>query len=185
MHPEGGWIHAARYPVTVPMEGRIVQVSISRGGVPKMAVPESYIGALGLEGDGHAHPRFHGGAAKAVLVIAAEVVDQLASAGFPIFYGALGENLTVSGVDWRGFRSGQRWRAGEAVIEFTTLRVPCSTIKAYDLPGRPMGDAIFDDLAKAGDPSSPVWAMAGFYASVARPGTVRAGAPFALLDQAV
>jgi MOSC domain-containing protein YiiM len=167
------------------MYGRIVQVSISPGGVPKRAVAESFIAPLGLEGDSHAHPQIHGGPAKAVLVICAEVLEELKAAGHPVFDGALGENLTVSGVDRRIFRSGQQWRAGEAIIEFTTLRAPCDAIAIYDLPGRPIANAIWDKKTKAGDPSSPVWAMAGFYASVVRPGLVWPGSTFALLDQAV
>jgi MOSC domain-containing protein YiiM len=167
------------------MHGGVVQVSISPGGVPKRAVFESFIGPLGLQGDGHAHPRFHGGPSKAVLVITAESIGELKSAGYPVFEGALGENLTVAGVDQREFRSGQQWRAGDAIIEFTTLRVPCTQIAIYDLAGRPIVGAIWDDRTKAGDPSSPVWAMAGFYASVVQPGFVRPGSPFALLGQAV
>lgn len=35
------------------MKGRIVQISVSPGGVPKTAVVSARVGALGLEGDGH------------------------------------------------------------------------------------------------------------------------------------
>ena len=167
------------------MTGQIVQVNLSRGGLPKRAVAESYLEPLGFEGDEHAHPKFHGGPMKAVLIVCAEAVDQLIADGFPLFYGALGENLTVSGADRRQLRPGQRWRAGGAIVELTTLRIPCSALTVYDLPDRPIRGAIWDALTKAGDPSSPVWATAGFYASVSQSGLVRPGDPFALLDQFV
>jgi MOSC domain-containing protein YiiM len=167
------------------MRGEIIQLNISPGGVPKRAVPRAFIGPLGLEGDGHAHPDIHGGPRKAVLVVSAEAVDALIASGFPLFYGALGENLTVRGIEARWLRTGQRWRAGEAVIELTTLRVPCSALTAYDLPDRTLRSAIWDDTLRAGNTASPLWAIAGFYASVVQPGEVAPGDPFALLEQAV
>jgi MOSC domain-containing protein YiiM len=167
------------------MNGRIIQVNVSPGGIPKRPVPEGLLAPLGLQGDGHAHPQYHGGPMKAILAVTAEVVDQLIAEGFPLFYGALGENLTIRGIDARWLRSGQRWRAGQAVIELTTLRIPCSALTVYDLPGRPLRSAIWDDKTKAGDPSSPVWAKAGFYASVVQPGEIRPGDPFVLLEQSV
>ena len=103
------------------MEGRIVQLNISPGGIPKRPVPEAEIHPLGLAGDGHAHPNVHGGTRKAVLLIAAEVVDELAARGYPVFYGALGENLTTRGIDVHRLRIGDQVRAGSAVLEITTL----------------------------------------------------------------
>jgi MOSC domain-containing protein YiiM len=108
----------------------------------------------------------------------------LIAGGFPIFYGALGENLTVRGIEARWLRSGQRWRTGHAVIELTTLRVPCSSLTVYDLPNRILRSAIWDDSLKTGNTSSPLWGVAGFYASVVQEGEVRPGDPFALLEQA-
>jgi MOSC domain-containing protein YiiM len=167
------------------MRGEIIQVNVSRGGVPKRAVLRAFIGPLGLEGDGHEHADIHGGPRKAVLVVSAEAVDALIAGGFPLFYGALGENLTVRGIEARWLRSGQRWRAGQAVIELTTLRVPCSSLAAYDLSDRTLRSAIWDDSLEAGNTASPLWGLSGFYASVVQPGEVRPNDPFALLEQAV
>ena len=47
------------------MQGRIVQISVSPGGLPKRAVPEGMVTPLGIEGDRHAHPSIHGGPNKA------------------------------------------------------------------------------------------------------------------------
>src|SRR5438309_9822998 len=143
------------------MRGQIVQVNVSAGGVPKRPIPQVFIAPLGLEGDGHAHPNIHGGPKKAVLVVSAEAVDALIANGFPLFYGALGENLTVRGIESRWLRAGQRWRAGQAIVELTTLRIPCSALTAYDLPDRTLRSAIWDDSLRAGNTSSPLWALAG------------------------
>src|SRR5882724_12067454 len=164
------------------MTGSVVQVSTSRGGVPKLAIEEGVITPLGIEGDSHAHPHIHGGPLQAVLVISAEGIDDLATLGFPLGYGSLGENITTRGLDRRFWRTGQRWRVGSAVIEFTKLRRPCDTLSVYG-PG--IQKAVYDAQVQAGDSLSPRWAMGGFYASVIQPGVVRPGDPISLLDQAV
>ncbi|HWQ53263.1 MAG TPA: MOSC domain-containing protein [Bryobacteraceae bacterium] len=150
--------------------GTVIQISVSPGGLPKRAVREAFLGPLGFEGDGHAHPRIHGGPDKAVLVVTAETVDELAALGFPVYYGALGENLTVRGLDRQWFRSGQQYRVGLSVIEFTTVRIPCRQLDVY---GPSMQREIWDAQVAAGDPASPHWGMSGFYGRVLTPGMVR------------
>jgi MOSC domain-containing protein YiiM len=164
------------------MIGSVVQVNISRGGVPKLPIPEGRVTALGIEGDLHAHPAIHGGIDKALLLIASEVIDELAARGYPVHYGALGENLTIKGIDRREMRAGQRYRVGQVFIELTKLRTPCSTLDVY---GDTIQREIWDKACKAGDVSSPRWGMSGFYARVVTPGPVRARDIIALVDQAV
>ena len=160
----------------------IIQVSVSRGGVPKRAIPQVMITSQGLEGDSFAHPNIHGGPNQRVLIIVAEVIDDLVARGFPVFYGALGENLTVRGIDAGALRAGQTWRAGDALLDLTRVRKPCATLDVYrSADGRPIQDEIYNDAVKQGDPTSPLWAYSGFYASVRRAGMVSPGAPFELL----
>jgi MOSC domain-containing protein YiiM len=155
------------------MTGIIEQVSISLGGVPKTAISEAWIGALGLDGDSHRNPKHHGGPLKAVLLISAEVLDQLRAEGFDVSPGSLGENLTIRGIDFRLLRPGMRFRAGGAVLQLTTLRQPCATLDIFNSPGLRIQPRLYDALAKSGDPASPNWANGGFYASVLAPGFVR------------
>ena len=152
------------------MTGHIIQINISRGGVPKRPIPEGVITPLGLEGDQWAHPEIHGGPKQAVLLIAAEVVDELIALGYPLYYGALGENLTTRGLDRRQLRIGQTLRAGGALIEITKVRGPCSTLDVY---GPTIQQEIYDRKVKACDHTSPRWGMSGFYARVIEPGPVR------------
>jgi len=158
------------------MTGVLKQINRSNGGMPKRAVSQPVmVDVEGVEGDRHLNPRYHGGQKKAVLMIAAEIVDDLAARGFPVYYGALGENLTVFGLDPLGWRSGQRYRIGEdVVIELTTLRTPCGSLDVY-------GPEIKDELYG----SPPKWAHGGFYARVIHPGLLVEGAPVSLeSDQA-
>ncbi len=157
----------------------IVQINVSRGGLPKRPIPQALLTWTGVEGDLCAHPQYHGGPDQSVLIVAAEVVDDLAARGFPVFYGAMGENLTVRGLALDSLRTGQTWRAGDAILELTKIRVPCSTLDIY---GRGLRQELYDVRVKQGDATSPLWARSGFYASVRRPGVVMAGAPFEILS---
>ncbi|HWR54558.1 MAG TPA: MOSC domain-containing protein [Bryobacteraceae bacterium] len=153
------------------MNGTILQVNISPGGLPKRPVREALLSPLGFEGDAHAHPKIHGGPAKAILLIPSELTDLLIARGFPLFYGALGENLTTQGIDIRSLMPRMRLRCGAAVIETTQLRRPCNSLDVYGASLRPVIEA---------DP-----ALGGWYASVVIPGHVRGGDPVAVLDVAV
>jgi len=153
------------------MTGTVVQVNISRGGIPKHPIGSAVVTERGIEGDAWRRP-FHGGKRQAILLITIEGIDELVSQGFPLFAGALGENLTTRGLPRRDLRLRQRLSVGDAEIELTSIRTPCSTLDVYG-PG--IQAAMYDARVQAGDPDSPRWGLSGFYASVVRPGQARAG----------
>jgi MOSC domain-containing protein YiiM len=156
--------------------GVITQVSIGPGGVPNHAIDEGTLTAGGILGDRWRYP-FHGGPRRAILLITSEGIDLLVAQGFPVYAGALGENLTTLGLDRCLLRSGQRFRAGQALIELTQVRLPCDTLGVY---GTGIQAAMYDARAQAGDAASPVWGLSGFYASVVEPGILRPGDAIAL-----
>ena len=162
------------------MEGSIVQVNISPGGLPKRAIDEGWITPLGIEGDLHAHPAIHGGPVQAILIISAEVVDGLIERGYPLFYGAMGENLTTRGIEIRDVRQGDQFRVGGAVLEITQPRGPCSALDVY---GASLKLDVYDQKVKQRDYTSPRWGMSGFYASVIQAGAVREGDAVTLLSK--
>jgi MOSC domain-containing protein YiiM len=150
----------------------IVQINVSPGGIPKRAIAAGMITPLGLAGDACAHPGIHGGALQAVLLIASEAIDELKARGYPVYYGAMGENLTTRGLDPRELRIGQQLRAGGAVLEITKVRGPCTALDVY---GPDIKQEIYDPRVQAGDATSPRWGMSGFYARVIQPGPVHPG----------
>ncbi len=112
-----------------------------------------------------------------------ESIDELCAQGYALYPGALGENFTTSGLDRRQIRFGDRYRAGEAIIEITKMRVPCATLDVFNAPRLPrIQEAIFDKQVKAGNPESPRWGLAGFYARVVQDGLVRSGDRISFLD---
>lgn len=144
--------------------GRVVQVSVSNGGVPKRAVPEALFTEQGIQGDRQRNRRIHGGPRRAVCLLALEVIDALRAQGHPIAPGAAGENLTVAGIPWARVRPGVRLRAGEALLEVTSFTRPCATIAGCFVDG----DTSRLDARHVPDASR-------VYARVLTPGRVRPG----------
>ncbi len=153
------------------MTGTVVQVSVSQGGIPKLAIRSAELTERGIVGD-RCRYLFHGGKRQAILLVTLEGINELISQGFPLFTGALGENLTTRGLDRRELRIGQRFEVGEAEIELTRIRTPCATLDVY---GSGIQAASYDARVQAGDAGSERWGLSGFYAAVIRPGFVRPG----------
>ena len=156
-------------PAVTP--GRIVQVSVSPGGVPKRAVPEARVTTLGLEGDGHRDREHHGGPDRAVCLYAMEPIRQLAAEGHAIEPGSLGENVTLEGLDWGRVGPGTRLQLGDdVVVEVTRYTSPCLNIGPVFLNR---------DSSRVSEKRHPGWSRV--YARVLAPGVIRAGDPVRLL----
>jgi MOSC domain-containing protein YiiM len=111
--------------------GRVVQINVSKGGVPKLPVPSAHVTRGGLSGDRQKDLRYHGGPERAVSCLALEVIERVAREGHPIAPGTTGENFTLAGLDWSAARPGARLAfAGGVELEITDFAAPCSTIRA-------------------------------------------------------
>ncbi len=161
------------------MTGRILQISVSRGGVPKSPVLAAEVGPVGILGDIQRNTKYHGGPRQALLWITSEGLDELTAAGFPVYPGALGENVTTTGIDRRMVRLGQQWRMGDVWVEVTKMREPCFQLNPYG--EGTIQKAVYDPQVKAGDFTSPRWGLAGFYLSIVKLGTFAPGDPVSLM----
>jgi MOSC domain-containing protein YiiM len=151
--------------------GRIVQLSVSNGGVPKRAVPTARITPLGLEGDAHRDHEHHGGPERAVCLFAMEAIRELQAEGHPLVPGALGENVTLEGLDWSAVQPGARLQLGEeVVVEVTRYTTPCFNIR----PAFRGGD--YSLVSQKRHPG-----RSRVYARVIATGTLRSGDPVRLL----
>jgi MOSC domain-containing protein YiiM len=111
------------------MNGRIFQLNSSPGGVPKSPVREAMVVESGLVGDSHNFPDIHGGPDRALCLFSLERILELQSEGHPIFPGSVGENVTVSGIDWAAIEPGRQLALGdEVVVEVTSYTSPCNSI---------------------------------------------------------
>ena len=110
----------------------IFQINISNGGVPKLAAPDTHIQMDRVAGDWQNNRVHHGGPDQAVCIYSLELILALQSEGHPVFPGALGENLTLAGLDWAEVTLGAALRIGEAVhLEIVSYTTPCSHIQPY------------------------------------------------------
>jgi MOSC domain-containing protein YiiM len=112
------------------MQARIFQINSSPGGVPKLAVREATLTELGLVGDDHNFPDIHGGPERALCLFSLERILEFQAEGHPIFPGAAGENVTITGLDWESLVPGVRLALGdEVLIEITKYTSPCNSME--------------------------------------------------------
>jgi hypothetical protein len=105
---------------------------------------------------------------RQVHLLHAELFDELMQAGFAVWPGELGENITTRGVDLLGLATGTRLHLGEsAVIELTGLRNPCSQLDRFQ---RGLMAAVLDR-----DAAGRLVRKAGVMAVVLAAGQVLAG----------
>lgn len=118
-------------------KGRIFQINISPGGVPKLAIQAAEVTVQGVIGDQQSDLRVHGGPDRAVCLYSLERLLQLQAEGHPTFSGAFGENLTISGLDWEQVQPEQRYRLGEQVlIEISRYTTPCNNLTSFFKDGK-------------------------------------------------
>jgi MOSC domain-containing protein YiiM len=145
---------------------RVYQVSVSNGGVPKLAVSEARMTRLGVEGDRQRNPDIHGGLERAVCLFSFEVIEALQAEGHPIAAGSTGENVTLAGLDWFSLKLGDRIGLGPVRLELVSYTVP------YAYNGRWF---LNEDFRRISQKKHPGWSR--LYARVLTKGVVRIGDP--------
>lgn len=147
------------------MQGKIFQLNVSAGGVPKLPVQEGIVTELGLVGDAHRFPKIHGGPERALCLFSLEKILELQGEGHPIFPGSVGENVTLTGLDWQDVQPGLRLALGEEVeIEITSFTSPCNTI---------IGSFVEGNYQRISQKVHPGWSRV--YSRVLRTGRIEVG----------
>ena len=154
------------------MTGRIFQLNSSPGGVPKFAVRQAKVASLGLVGDDHKFPDIHGGPERALCLYSLEDILHFQSEGHPIFPGSAGENVTVSGLDWKKLVPGVRLALGdEVLVEITKYTTPCNSMEDS------FSDRNYSRLSQKVNPGH-----SRVYARVLKAGTLMVGQEVRLVD---
>ncbi|WP_035992950.1 MOSC domain-containing protein [Leptolyngbya sp. KIOST-1] len=145
--------------------GRVAQINVSAGGVPKRSVPQAQVTLAGLSGDRQRNLKFHGGPDRALCLWSLEVIESLRVEGHPIAPGSAGENLTLAGLDWTVLGPGHQLQLGEQVwIEITDYAPPCRTVMRW------FRDRRYSRISQRHYPGS-----SRLYARVLQPGALAAG----------
>jgi MOSC domain-containing protein YiiM len=165
-------LNAGAYLFVFTMTGRIFQLNVSAGGVPKLAVREGHVNELGLVGDEHRFPDIHGGPDRALCLFSLERIMELQAEGHPIFPGAVGENVTIAGLDWQQVVPGVQLSLGdEVLLEVTSYTSPCNTIPSSFADGR---------YQRISQKIHPGWSRV--YARVLREGKLQVGQSVELVN---
>ncbi len=165
--------------LTAGSRGQIASINVSHpGGVPKRPIDRTVITTRGLIGDGQRTKEpVHGGPEKAVCLFGVEQIRRVNADGHHLYPGAIGENLTVSGLDLGGLASGDRLRIGDPasgpIIQLSDPAAPCKNIAGS-----------FEDwrIARVSHKVRPEDSR--WYARVLREGPVVSGDPIELLGAA-
>ncbi len=80
-----------------------------------------------------------------------ELIDELNEEGHNFHPGAVGENLTITGIDWSELFAGIRLSVGNSVIELTKPASPCSTIEHV------FSDSRFSRISEKKNPGWSRW----------------------------
>jgi MOSC domain-containing protein YiiM len=114
------------------MPATLVQLSTSKGGMPKLAVPEARVTCDGVGDDWQLNRKYHGGPDRAVCLYSLELYDYLRDEHqIDLKPGSVGENFTTCGIDLRKIQIGDRLRVGDCVIQITNVRVPCTSLNRW------------------------------------------------------
>ncbi len=154
------------------LEGRIVSVNVSEGGVPKHPVTSARVSHGGVEGDRQRNLKHHGGPDRAVCLYSMDVIEALQEEGHAIAPGTVGENVTVAGLDWSRMVPGARVALGEVELELTSYAAPCRNLIEFFRDGR------FSRISAKTHTDE-----ARLYARVVSEGTIRPGDPVRILAE--
>ena len=102
--------------------GVIKGICISeKRGTAKHEIEEAILAKdWGIQGDAHAG-HWH----RQVSLLSYEKIEEFRKKGADIWLGAFGENLIVSGYDFRSLPVGTRFRCGDAILEMTQIGKEC------------------------------------------------------------
>lgn len=102
--------------------GKVIAVCTSdRKGIQKSNVGSAHFTAdWGIDNDAHAG-KWH----RQVSLLSAERIDEFNRRGANVIPGAFGENLVVSGFDFKHLPVGTRFRCGDVLLEMTQIGKEC------------------------------------------------------------
>ena len=136
-------------------------------GLPKMAVELANLTVSGIDGD---YNRFrkkkkNNDPDMAIMILCTDILSQLNQEGWPAQPGDLGENLTLTGIDYASIEMGQQYKIGDVTLAISIICDPCSNLYTLPYVGTERGPAFIKTLMN----------RRGWYARVLTPGTIKSG----------
>ena len=159
------------------MSASVIQISVKPDtpgevGLPKMSVGQALVKKEGFEGDYNRarKKKKDNDPDMAVMIISTDILDQLNQEGWPVKPGDVGENLTITNIDYKKIAAGQIYLIGEAEIEISFICEPCTNL--YKLP--------YVGTQRGPEFMAAIMNRRGWYARVLKEGLVSVGNTFLL-----
>jgi len=136
-------------------------------GLPKVPIDKADVTLMGINGDFN---RFRStkkdnDPKMALLVLTTDIINELNTEGWPIKPGDLGENLTLTDIDYRSLAPKQKYTIGSIQIEISFICDPCSNLKVLPY----VGEVKINDFIKT------LLKRRGWYAKVIKTGRIHKG----------
>ena len=159
------------FSIGLPKEMKYGKDQLMDTGICKQAIDEAYLTKDGFHGDGVADLKHHGGLDRAVCIYPFEHYAKWEKEfGKPLDAAAFGENLTVTNMLEENVCIGDIFQVGDAVIQITQGRIPCSTIS-----NRVDNPLILKRLVDTG--------FVGYLCRVIKEGTIRNDSMISLVER--
>lgn len=144
---------------------------IESSGIGKTPVERAELTSLGFVDDGVANPEFHGGPDRAVCLYPYEHYEYWNRLfETQINPPAFGENITAAGMMEKDVCIGDIYRIGNAVLQVTQGRIPCSTISKFN-----QEDRLLSQIFETG--------FTGYFFRVLEEGPIDVGSKIELLEK--
>ena len=136
-------------------------------GLPKISIDEAKVSLTGIDGDFNRFrsTKKNNDPKMALLVLTSDIINELNNEGWPIKPGDLGENLTLTDIDYRSLAPNQKYAIGSTKIEISFICDPCSNLKALPYVGK----------EKVNDFIKTLLNRRGWYAKVLKAGRIVKG----------
>ena len=136
-------------------------------GLPKISIEKAKVTSQGIEGDFNRYRtlRKNSDPDMALLILSDDIINQLNREGWPVLPGDLGENLTLTNIDYSSILPGQNYKIGNIQIMISFICDPCSYLEVLPY----VGEIKLIDFIKT------LKNRRGWYARVVRGGQIFAG----------
>ena len=110
----------------------------TEAGLPKVPIDKADVTLMGIDGDFN---RFRStkkanDPKMALLVLTTDIINELNNEDWPIKPGDLGENLTLTDIDYRSLAPKQKYAIGSTQIEISFICDPCSNLTVLPYVGK-------------------------------------------------
>ena len=143
-------------------------------GLPKISTEDATVTKLGLKGDCNNFRRNKkaNDPDMALMILSHDIINNLNTEGWPVKPGDLGENITLTGIDYSEFAPLKKYKIGKIEIEISFACDPCMTLHHLPYIGKEHVKFFIKTLMK----------RRGWYARVLKPGEIKKGDPLTLVE---